>query len=340
MSARQGRPLVPRPAWRAVAACLLMSFAIAGARADGNAGVEVAPIVTLRDSGYLLGDLLDERVDLALPEGFALDADSLPLPGRVAPWMEVRRTRVERGAQRDAASVVVTYQIFAEVEQTSRVPIPSFKLRVRDGAKTRVVTVPEQSFLLSSALPPALTDEDREIKPSPAPAPLPTGGILARLVLAIAMALACAVYLLWAHDRLPFLPRSQGPFARLWRRWRRRAGTRVPWRPGMAEKDPWRTWLAGKGRRGAGNLSGDERADLLRDWHAALNAAAGQTLYAATLPLLFERVAYLQPLREEIEALFERSWRSFYGSADDAPVADAVFALLRAAAERERGVPC
>jgi mxaA protein len=292
---------------------MLMALAAAGARAVESAGTEVAPIVTLRDSGYMLGDLLDERVDLALPRGFALNVDSLPLPGRVAPWMEVRRTRVERGDRRDMATVVVTYQIFAEVEQASRVPIPSFKLRMRDAAMTRVVAVPEQSFLLSPALPPALADEDREIKPSPAPEALPAGGILARLVLALVAALGCGIYLLWAHDRLPFLPRSRGPFARLWRRWRKR-------------------------ERSA--LTASDRAALLRDWHCALNQAAGQTLYRSTLPLLFERVAYLQPLRGEVETLFAHSWQSFYGPANDGPPAPAVFKLLRTAAERERGVPC
>jgi mxaA protein len=285
--------------------------------ADGGdesiAPASTTPVVTLRDSGYLLGDLLDERIDVRLPDGFRIDTDSLPLPGRVAPWLELRSARALPRPEHGMASIAVTYQIFAEVEQTSRVPIPAFKLRVRDGLQTRLVTVPEKSFLLSPALPSTLTDEDRELKPSPAPQPFSAAAIAAEFALAAVATLACAAYLLWAYDRLPFLPRSPGPFARLWRRWRRRK------------------------HRG---LSDDERTVLLRDWHAALNQAAGETLYTSTLPHLFKTAPHLVPLRAPVEDLFARSWQHFYGSAAPAPKSDEVLQLLRAAAERERGVPC
>jgi mxaA protein len=290
-----------------LASCLPLS-AIAGE--DGN---PIQPIVTLRDSGYLLGDLIDERVELSLPPGSSLDPDSLPLPGRVAPWMEVRAARVELGEQGEL-SVIVRYQIFAEVEQAERVPIPAFKLRVRDGARTRVVQVPAKAFMLSPALPPTLTDEDRELKPAAPPQLLPIKAAVTGLALGVFAAAACAAYLLWAHDRLPFFPRAPGPFARLWRSWRRR------------------------GRRG---LSDDDGLALLHAWHAALNLAAGETLYPSTLPRLFVSAPHLEPLRDRIEGLFERSWQSFYGpAASAAPAGLELLEVLRHAAERERGVPC
>ena len=265
------------------------------------------PIVTLRDSGYLLGDLLDESIALSLPAGTSIDADSLPLPGRVAPWMEVRRARIERGT--DASIVIVTFQIFAEVEQTSRVPIPAFKLRIRDAKQSQLVVVPEQSFLLSPSLPPTLTDQDRELKASPPPRLLPQSENALEFFAALLATIACTVYLLWIYDRLPFFPRSPGPFARLWRRWRRR---------GMRDSDS---------------------ADLLRDWHVALNQAAGETVYVSTLPRLFERAPHLMPMRESIERLFATSWQHFYGS-NAAPQSTDVLDLIRDSAARERGVPC
>jgi mxaA protein len=278
---------------------------------DGN---PIQPIVTLRDSGYLLGDLLEERVALSLPPGSSVDPDSLPLPGRVAPWMEVRAARIEHGGQPGVQNVIVRYQIFAEVEQAERVPIPAFKLRVRDGAQTRVVEVPAKSFMLSPALPSALTDEDRELKPEAAPKLLPVTTAVTGVALGALAAVVCAAYLLWAHDRLPFLPRAPGPFARLWRSWRRR------------------------GRRG---LSDDDGLALLHAWHAAMNLAAGETLYPSTLPRLFVSAPYLEPLRDRIEGLFERSWQSFYGpAASTAPAGPELLEMLRLAAERERGVPC
>ncbi|HXR62368.1 MAG TPA: hypothetical protein VN720_02340 [Rudaea sp.] len=302
-----------RPAIMRMSVVALLLVAAARAHADEIHAVPIQPSVSLRDSGYLLGDLVEEHVELALPAGFSLDADSLPLPGRVAPWLEVRAARVDADQQaRDRAGITVIYQIFAEVEQASRVPVPPFTLRLRDGTQVKTVTVPQKSFLLSPALPPALTDEDRELKPSPPPQTLPTARIVAAFLLGLVATLACATYLLWAYDRLPFLPRAPGPFARAWRRWRRRRST-----------------------------SDAEHEVLLRDWHAALNNAAGETLYASTLPHLFTRAPYLEPLRQRIEEVFERSWTSFYGRAGvAAPPAREVLELLRRSAERERGVPC
>ncbi|HEY0179977.1 MAG TPA: hypothetical protein VGC30_10145 [Dokdonella sp.] len=290
---------------RARAALLLAAFAAAHAD-DADIGVHAH----VRDTGYLLGDLVEETVELALPHGAELDAGSLPAPGRVLPWLEVRDARAEprRG---DAQIVRVTYQVFAEVEQVTRLAIPAFKLGLR-GDGTRSVEVPPQSFVLSPALPAALTDEDRELRPSPPPAPLPQRGALFGALGGLLAAFACAGWLLWRYDRLPFLPRSAGPLVRAWRRWRR-----------------------------ARMLGDAEHAALLRDLHRALNQSAGETLYPSTLARLFERAPHLRPLRDEIEPLFARSWNCFYGPPGAAPPgAEGVLALLHRAADRERGVPC
>jgi len=288
----------------------LFSAMTSGAVATGDdATVEV----TLRDTGYMLGDLIDERVEVRLPESLRIEPESLPLPGRVAPWLEVRRTALSPRGTSGAQTLVVTYQIFAETEEAARVPLPEFTLRARDGVDTRVIPVPSRSFLLSPALPPALTDQDRELQPSPAPTLLPLSRAIAGALTSLALALACTCYLLWRYDRLPFLPHAPGPLVRTWRRWRR-------------------------GQRG---LSSEQHAALLRDMHTALSRSAGETLYPSTLERLFERAPYLAPLRERIAHVFAVSWSSFYGENAQAPPSTAsVLALLHDAADRERGVPC
>ena len=291
-----------------------LCIAAATATSAAAAAEDIQFHVTLRDTGYMLGDLLDERIEARLPGALQIDAGALPLPGRVAPWLEVRRSRLEPRRADGTQALVVTYQIFAEVEQATRVPLPEFKLRVRDGADVRTVSVPEQSFLLSPALPSTLADEDRELRPSPAPAELSATKLIAGMLASLAFALACAAFLLWRYDLLPFLPRAPGPLARAWRRWRR------------------------KQQRA---LSDDEHAALLRDMHAALNRSAGETLYPSTLQRLFERAPYLTPLRAQIEGLFGDSWNRFYGAPDSAaPSTASVLSMLHSAADRERGVPC
>ncbi|HEV7490119.1 MAG TPA: hypothetical protein VGO25_04895 [Rhodanobacteraceae bacterium] len=291
--------------------CAIFAAAIAlHARA---ASQDISVDVTLRDAGYMLGDLLDERVEIDVPGSLRIDPESLPLPGRVAPWLEVRRVTLQPREVSGAQQVVVTYQIFAESEEAAHVALPEFELRVRDGADVRTVNVPSRSFLLSPALPPALTDQDRELRPSPAPTLLPMSRNVAAALASFVLALACAIYLLWRYDRLPFLPRAPGPLARTWRRW----------------------------RRGLRGLSSDQHAALLRDMHVALSRSAGETLYPSTLERLFERAPYLAPLRERIGPLFAASWSSFYEASEQMPPSVvSVLALLREAADRERGVPC
>jgi len=298
-------------------AWLLQGVANAQTSAAAAAVDPIQPIVDVRDTGYLLGDLLQENVTLLLPAGSSVDPDSLPLPGRVAPWMEVRSARIVNDEADGTQRVVVTYQIFAETEQAARVPIPAFKLRLR-GAQPRVLDVPAKSFLLSPALPATLADEDRELKPSPAPLALSPAHAVQGMTLSMLAALVCSAYLLWMHDRLPFLPRAPGPFAQLWRKWRR------------ARKKP-----------SGGELPAHETEALLHAWHAALNESAGETLYRTTLPSLFERAPYLAALRPRIEVLFEHSWNRFYGpAASPMPSSAELLDVLRLAAARERGVPC
>jgi mxaA protein len=278
---------------------------LAGA-ADGQPEV----VASLRDTGYMLGDLLDERVEVSLPDGMHIDPDSLPLAGRVAPWLEVRSTVLEPVHGR-TQTAVVTYQIFAEAEEATRVPLPAFQLRVK-GAGAGDVTVPSRSFLLSPALPPTLVDQDREIRPSPEPEHVLETGALGGVLASFAVALATAGYLLWRYDFLPFLPHAPGPLLRAWRSWRRRSKR---------------------------ELTSEEETALLRDLHGALSQSAGETLYPSTLPRLFDRAPYLAPLREEIERVFVASWQRFYGRGN-APAPANALATLRDAADRERGVPC
>jgi mxaA protein len=264
--------------------------------------------VSLRDTGYMLGDLIDERVDVALPDGARIDPDSLPLPGRVAPWLEVRRVALE-SPRAGSQALVVTYQIFAETEQAMQAPLPEFRLRLRGAGE---ITVPSRPFLLSPALPATLADKDRELRPSPDPVRVSERGALAGALASFALALVATSYLLWRYDRLPFLPYAPGPLLRAWRSWRRRS------------------------RRA---LTGEEETALLRDLHGALNQSAGETLYPSTLARLFDRAPHLAPLRGEIERVFAASWQRFYGRGD-APAPAHVLATLESAADRERGVPC
>jgi len=295
---------------RALASLILLASLSAGGVEPTAPQIEVS----LRDTGYMLGDLLDEQVRITMPASMRITEDSLPPPGRVAPWLELRSAKLGARDASGAQSIVVTYQIFAESEQAARVPLPEIKLEMRDGANVVPLVVPAQSFLLSPGLPSPLTDSDRELVPSPEPARLSERGAIAGTLVALVIAALASAFLLWRYDRLPFLPFAPGPLAQFWRRWR--------------------------ARRDA-SLDASDASALMREWHAALNRCAGETLYPSTLDRLFVRAPFLAPLRERIEALFAASWSAFYAPRSHAtPASASVLALAREAADRERGVPC
>jgi mxaA protein len=262
----------------------------------------------MRDTGYVLGDLLTQRIDVQVPDGARLDADSVPRLGRVNNWLGLRDARVDH--HRQGYTLLLTYQMFGAVESALQLAIPEFQLRFSDAATVRVAPQP---FYLSPVLPATLEDADRQPRATPAPEPMPRSLWRASAAASLAAALLLALYLAWIYDRLPWSPRKPGPLTALFR---------------------------GLRRRRTASLDAQAYRDLLRQLHAALNHCAGQTLYLDNLPLLFERAPHLQPLRSEIESLFRHSRQVFYDAAPaagDWPAAQIV-ELCRQARDCERGV--
>jgi len=272
-------------------------------------GYSVSP--RLRDEGYVVGDLLVQEVDLRTPREAKLDLQSLPAPGRVNNWLEVRERMVVRG-WRGGYRLRVVYQVFGVVESPQRLEVPAYILRLSDRSGTVQALVPAQVFTLSPVLPSTLTPEDRIPWQAPAPQPLPAAQAFMAAGLCAAVALLCLLVLGWMHDRLPFWRRGARPMTRLLRqlRWRR---------PADLEAAP------------------AYRA-LLEQVNRALNACAGETLYADRAAALFERAPWMRPLHDEIEAFLRHARAVLYGNADpsDWPV-PRVLALCRSAQACERG---
>lgn len=261
----------------------------------------------LRDTGYVLGDLLVQEVEILTPSGAQLDPRSVPSPGRVSQWMELRLREVDRFS--GGVRLRLTYQVFGAVNGAKRVAVPEFQLRFEAAAQTVRVAVPAQPFYLSPVLPAELAAEDR--LPRSAMAPVPEAGTeyLLRAAVSLLVGLAAALYLAWRHDRLPFLPRSPGPLTRLKRRMRRLEA--LPAYP-----------------------------QLLAELQSAFNQSARETLYADTLNVLFYKAPYLQPLESDIRGFFEHAREVFYASRVEPGSwpEGRIIGLCREASDRERGL--
>jgi mxaA protein len=264
----------------------------------------------MRDTGYVLGDFLQQRVDIRVPPGAKLAADSVPRLGRVNNWMELRDAHItQRG---DVYTLQMRYQMFGAVASAQQLAVPGFQLRFT-GASPATVTIAPQPFYASPVLPASLDDQDREPRATPKPDPIASRFWKTSTAASVIIALLSAVYLGWIYDRLPWLPRKPGPLAALFRTLRRRNN---------------KTFDAATYR------------DLLQRLHAALNRSAGQTLYVDNLAQLYARAPYLQPLQQEIEALFQHSRALFYDAAanSEAWPATRVIELCRHARDCERGI--
>ncbi len=264
-----------------------------------SASAEPKITVQMRDTGYTLGDVMEAHVVINLDHGQQIDPGSLPPAGRVTPWLELHATHLEQAG--DVASLDLRWQVFATVESARMLKVPAIELHT-EGSKLQTVVIPAQSFILSPVLPHPL--EDTRPRPNLPPWKFDEQTPLQATLACLGFALVCMTLWLWLTDRLPGLPRRPGPFTR----------------------------LARSLRHHKGNLN----TEGLREVHAAFNAAAGETLYPATLPRLFERAPYLAPLRAEIEQFFQTSWQCFFASGADLPEKTQALNWVMQAARAER----
>jgi len=88
----------------------------------------------------------------------------------------------------------------------------------------------------------------------------------------------------------------------------------------------WFAWTKWRDRRAASNQPfarawheirrlDESTPQAWQALHRAFDRTAGRVMHAETLPLLFQRASYLQPLREQIERFFAASSERFFGSA-------------------------
>jgi len=197
-----------------------------------------------------------------------------------------------------------TWQTFATVETAQPLAVPAVEIKLQ-GNQPQTVVIPPQTFLMSPVLPKPL--ENTRPRPDLPPFRFDERTPLQLSVGLSSLALLCGVTWLWLTDRLPGLPRHPGPMTRLARMMRHR-----------------RTL----------------DADTLRAIHAALNSAAGETLYPDTLPRLFQHARYLEAERTAIETFYSASWAKFFGGLDiQLPSIEATRGWIKRAAVAERLKP-
>jgi mxaA protein len=267
--------------WQATAQVPSAGVPVASA-VDGQKPAAAPPpnatVVQPRAFGYVIGDLLTQRVLLDL-NGREFAPAELPSPGRAGVWFERRRIRVDEDS-RGRRWLNVDYQLMNSPQALRVVTLPAWKLASADPAagELRVGEWPISVAPLTLERPVARAGlgslrPDR-VAPSVAIAPMQRG-VTAGIAGLVLTGLAWVAWLAWRNWKAS----AAQPFARAIREMRGLDG---------ASPEAWHAL------------------------HRAFDGAAGRAMRAETLPDLFRRAPQFEPLRSPIEEFFRQSAARFF----------------------------
>lgn len=301
---------------------LALLLVLLGASAPAQAQVRSLEIRTPRPFGYFLGDLVRAQVDLVVEPGFTVQIPSLPQPGALTYWLDLRDVAVTQSASGDSRRIRLdlTYQNFYAALDARALEIPGFTITLVNqsdrGATTARAEVPPWSFNISplrEIQPPARDDPRTYLRPDGQvsqrdPRPLLTGAAGSAVLALLALAGL-------ARDRTwwPFGARRGRPFGVAARRIL--ALARRP--------DPEAAY-----------------GEALMALHRAVDATAGRRVLADDLDDVLARRPAFRPEAVALARFFEASRQTFFGPGPAAgrrvvPLRD-IATLARRLAQAER----
>lgn len=249
-------------------------------------------IDTPRDFGYTIGDKIRHEMHLTLREPHRLDTTTLPDMGRLDRWLEISRAEANVVYREQSASyrIVVDYQIFNAPQQLTSVTIPQLEFLTTDGANPIPVFVPEWTFSIA----PITNSDARQnltLRPDRQPQPIPLIGRGIRLMISAVLLAGLLIYLAYRRFLLPRLNRGCYPFS----------GALVELRKLQRLDARPENYRLG-----------------LQALHAALNATAGEVVFAGNLNEFLSANSKYSALTAELSALFTRSQEVFFSNSEAA----------------------
>lgn len=300
-------------------ACAL--FGVSPTAASESDVIKLVTVSAPRDMGFFQGDLVEADVDILVADGYELEPASLPHPGPVTYWLDLRKIDVASRRQGDDRHYTfrLLYQDFYDALDAREQEIPTFPITFSKEGKTATAEVPPWTIAVSplrEISPPPKSDPKTYMRPD-TPAPFVAADPWWRAA-GIALLAALAALALLARDRAwwPFQALPARVFAGALRRLR------------MLARTPE-----------------DEGAYLqgLLAIHRGLDATAGRRVLAEDLPSFLERHPVFAPMRGRLAAFFAASRRAFFGSDPGRARAELGFAdlegLARGLAAIERARP-
>jgi mxaA protein len=278
---------------------------------DLPAEIVEARVTTTRDFGYVLGDVIDTTVDVPMVVGQQLETESLPRPGPLNRWLEVRR--VWRESVGNVDRIHLEYQLFYIPLAVKTLTIPSMTLQRRTPAGDhQPIEVPGWPVTIAPIHGPAVMAEGgmRLFQAEETPAS-PSKRQYQRNA-GLALILSLAAFTCWAYLQGHLTLGHRGRHFRV-----AHQGLRE-----LMQSPP--------------SLESLRTGFLLL--HRAFDQTLGKPLFAEDLPGFFEQHPDYRSLRGEIESCFQASYLLFFGNSPSPENYDLarLHALARACLRLER----
>lgn len=283
------------------------------------AAAQAAPQLELTASeprafGYQVGDLVQRRLVVHAPDGWSLDAESIPRPGARGQPLELRRVdrhdSDEPGGRRH--ELLFEYQVFFAPTAVRTLELRPFRLVLRGPARVEELRVEAWPVTVAPLVPVEVSPRRGlgELQPDREPPLVDTAATQRRLGAWAALALVLLGWLATLRYGLPWLTRRRRPFGLAWRELRR-----LPDRP---DDEAWRA--------------------ACKQLHEALNRSAGEVVFEHALPRFLAAHPAFAPLHDPLQRFLQRSRREFFAGAAREPDDGRVLVeLARRCRDAERG---
>ncbi|MCB5183670.1 hypothetical protein LG201_00425 [Methylobacillus gramineus] len=247
----------------------------------------------VRDVGYRVGDVVQQRVEVITPEGYLLDESSLPKKLGAGAHIELRNVAIQTSESAEKVKHVLNFewQVFRTLRDVRVIPLRTLELNFRKGDEVLVARLQAAEILMAPMLPTMLTKEQATPREAIEPQPQAWQPILQQFGLAIAGLLITALYFAWRFDYLPFLGKRTSPFR-------------------QAARDIRRT------RKSSADTANVQSA--MRILSRAFNTYAKASVTYESLSPLFASHPELHGQQREIEQFFMATQQVFFAGKTDA----------------------
>lgn len=239
-----------------------------------------------RAFGYQVGDVLQRRVVIDMPDGLALDEASVPRPGARGRALELRAVRRSSAAGRE--ELVLEYQVFLAPPTVRTLELPPVELHFAGRPRAQDLRIDAWPVTVAPLVPVEVSPRRGlgDLQPDVDAPNVPTDRLRARLAVWLVSAALLGAALSLLHFGLPWWNRRHRPFARAWPELRRL-------RHGADDAAAW--------RRACERL------------HAAFNESGGEVLFEHGVDRFAARRPGFAPLREDVRRFLAISRRGFFG---------------------------